>query len=603
MDHPQFKNAKKHLRTGIRLLTRLAGAENRQVGASRGYRLGLKFRFLLLFLSVIISSVAVLTLFVDTSLRRVLQTMEYADLEGHVRFIKAYMDALYPGAWSADEDGRLVKGEHVVSGDQKLIGEIAQFTGTEVTMFLGPTRVATTIRGPDGKPAIGTKASQKVIDHTLTGGKIYTGTADVLGVRYESSYFPLQSASGAVIGMVFVGINHDLYNTDLQELRLHAALVSIAILLIVVPVIWFTVGHFFRPLRSLIDWANAVSGGDLTAEFKGKGSHKISDEIGELSWVLREMIINLRQMILVIQDTASGTKKNADELITFSQQFASGAQDQAAASEEASAAMEQMAASAESVTDRVSNSVQSMEAINHSLVLLSRSNKEVRSSIDELVDVSRSASDKARGGEEQIRAATEAMNLIQQTSSKITEFVGIITEISDRTNLLSLNAAIEAARAGDAGRGFAVVAQEITKLADRTLASAKEVTTLMDASLESIRKGTKQVSAVAGNLGGIVQDVQKIDRLAGVAAEKVTLQVVDTQNISDNSTTLTSTSGEILTSLSEQRRATREIESTIGNVSATAQSVNTGTQELLSLAEGLRKQSEELMMTVARFQL
>jgi methyl-accepting chemotaxis protein len=290
-------------------------------------------------------------------------------------------------------------------------------------------------------------------------------------------------------------------------------------------------------------------------------------------------------------------------LSTFSHQFATGAQDQAAASEEASAAMEQMAASAESVTERVGSSVQSMEAINHSLSLLSRSNKEVRSSIDELVDVSRSASEKAKGGEEQIRAATEAMNLIQQTSSKITEFVSIITEISDRTNLLSLNAAIEAARAGDAGRGFAVVAQEITKLADRTLASAKEVTALMDASLESIRKGTKQVGAVAGNLGGIVQDVQKIDRLAGVAAEKVTLQVVDTQNIADNSSALTSTSGEILTSLSEQRRATREIESTIGNVSATAQSVNTGTQELLALAESLRKQSDELMMTVARFQL
>jgi methyl-accepting chemotaxis protein len=576
-------------------------AENRQVGKSKG-RLGLKFRFLVLFLSVLVAAIGILTLFVETSLRRVLQTMEYAELESHVRFSEAYMDALYPGPWQIDEDDRLMKGKHVVSGDQKLVTDIAQFTKAAVTIFKGPTRVATTVLGADGKPAVGTKASQKVIDHTLVGGKVFTGPADVLGTRYESSYFPLRDSSGALIGMVFVGINHETYNVDLQRLRLHATLLSLGMLVVIIPLIWFVVGRYLAPLRRLIDWATQVSSGDLNAEFAG-ASHKIRDEIGELSWVLREMIINLRQMILVIQDTAGGTKKNADELVAFSHQFATGAQDQAAASEEASAAMEQMAASAESVTERVGSSVQSMEAINHSLSLLSRSNKEVRSSIDELVDVSRSASEKAKGGEEQIRAATEAMNLIQQTSSKITEFVSIITEISDRTNLLSLNAAIEAARAGDAGRGFAVVAQEITKLADRTLASAKEVTALMDASLESIRKGTKQVGAVAGNLGGIVQDVQKIDRLAGVAAEKVTLQVVDTQNIADNSSALTSTSGEILTSLSEQRRATREIESTIGNVSATAQSVNTGTQELLALAESLRKQSDELMMTVARFQL
>ena len=199
----------------------LSPAENRLVGKSK-WHLGLKFRFLLLFLSVLIASIGILTLFVETSLRRVLQTMEFAELESHVRFSQAYMDALYPGPWQIDEDDRLVKGKHVVSGDQKLVTDIAQFTKTAVTIFKGPTRVATTVLGADGKPAIGTKASQKVIDHTLLGAKVYTGPADVLGTRYESSYFPLQDASGAVIGMVFVGINHETYNLDLQKLRLHA---------------------------------------------------------------------------------------------------------------------------------------------------------------------------------------------------------------------------------------------------------------------------------------------------------------------------------------------------------------------------------------------
>jgi len=562
----------------------------------------LKFRFLALFFTALATSILLIMVFLGFSISRLLLQTEHADLEGDIKSSLAYIGARYPGAWKIDEeDGKLYKGKAAIDGNLDLVDEIHEFTDSQITIFKMNTRVATTIRDKDGKRIIGTKVSKIVEDRVLGEGKPYVGTADVVGTLYESAYYPLRDADGKIVGMMYVGINISTYAPEINRLRIQAFALGLIIVVIVLPLVWLLVNRTLAPLYRLMDWTRKVSSGDLNAPFASDTA--IRGEVGEVSAALREMIVNLRQIIVLIHDTAGRTKQSADNLVSFSGQFASGAQDQAAAAEEASAAMEQMAASSESVSDRVSNSVQSMEAINQSLALLSRSNHEVRGSMEELTTLSRSASEKARGGEQQIHAATEAMARIQETSSKITEFVGIVTEISDRTNLLSLNAAIEAARAGEAGRGFAVVAQEITKLADRTLASAKEVTILIRASLDSIKQGTAQVDSVAGNLGGIVQDVQKIDRFSSTVMEKISLQAIDTQNIADNSTALTSTSSEILTSLSEQKRATREIETTIGNVSATAQSVSSGTNELQALANTLRSSADDLLKTVSRFKL
>ncbi|HMU82128.1 MAG TPA: methyl-accepting chemotaxis protein [Leptospiraceae bacterium] len=556
-----------------------------------------------LFILALAGAIIGIEIFVAISLRSQITSMMEADVKGHVTFAASYADFRFPGDYRIDPDtGALWKGkENLSTSDSPLVFEIKAYTSSDVTIFRGDTRVATTLRDKSGKSLVGTKASAVVADTVLKQGKIFLGEADVVGEKFQSAYAPLRDRDGKIIGMLFTGLHVDTYSAEMRKTRLAIIVAGLFIIVLFGALLFWIVTRTLRPLFNLIDWTKSVSQGDLRAEFKDE--NKARDEVGELSWALREMITNLKQMIMLIQNTAGDTRQSAENLIAFSEQFSAGAQDQAAAAEEASAAMEEMAASAESVSERVSDSVQSMEAINQSLLLLSKSNQEVRGSMGELTGLSRSASEKARVGEEQIHHATDAMARIQDTAGKITEFVGIITEISDRTNLLSLNAAIEAARAGDAGRGFAVVAQEITKLADRTLESAKEVTTLIHAALDSIKKGTVQVDSVAGNLGGIVGDVQKIDRFAEAVMERISLQVIDTQNISDNASGLTATSTDMLTSLTEQKRATREIESTIGNVATTAQTVSSGTHELRTLATQLREKSEELLGTASRFQI
>lgn len=392
---------------------------------------------------------------------------------------------------------------------------------------------------------------------------------------------------------------------DVRVVRLRRSMVvvvlPVVLVLFAVTLAFVIGGRFLSALNRMRSSAQAIIDGDLHAVFEGDASSR--DELGGLSQVLQKMITNLRSMIGVIQSTATGTRDNAEALASFSENLAHSAQEQAASTEETSAAMEEMTAAATTVADRVATSVNAMEQIHKSLDTLSQSNEHVGRSISELAAASRAAADKAKGGEEQIRAAMNAMNLIESTAKKIAEFVDIITEISDRTNLLALNAAIEAARAGESGRGFAVVASEITKLAERTLLSAREVTSIMDTSVASIQNGTKEVHAVAENLGGIVGDVKRIDQLAGTAAEKASVQVSTTRSIAESSRTLGGASGEILTSLSEQKRATREIETAIAGITTSAQSVNAGTRQLHSLAESLRSKSGDLIKSTMHFRL
>lgn len=119
---------------------------------------------------------------------------------------KEFIDLKYPGSWVV-RDGELYKGTTKISLNSDIVDHIAQITGDNVTVFIGDTRAATTVRSSNGDRAIGTKASENVATTVLKNGQVYVGNADVIGQPYQSAYAPLRAENGVIIGMLYVGIS------------------------------------------------------------------------------------------------------------------------------------------------------------------------------------------------------------------------------------------------------------------------------------------------------------------------------------------------------------------------------------------------------------
>jgi methyl-accepting chemotaxis protein len=178
-------------------------------------------------------------------------------------------------------------------------------------------------------------------------------------------------------------------------------------------------------------------------------------------------------------------------------------------------------------------------------------------------------------GQQKMKALTEAMGAIAQSSQEIAKIIKAIDEIAFQTNLLALNAAVEAARAGQAGRGFAVVAQEVRNLAERSAKAAKSTAELIDQAGRRTQEGVKVTGETGSALGEIVQNVVKVKDLMG----------------------------EIAAASEEQSKSLAQINGAMAQVNQGTQSSSVQSEELASTADELGGLADRLQHEVARFQL
>lgn len=249
---------------------------------------------------------------------------------------------------------------------------------------------------------------------------------------------------------------------------------------------FFTVRKIIiRPLNQLCRELKAIARGDFTRRVNIHSNDEIMDLAGDFNKfvdVVEDIIRGLKEMSLKL-------KKNADVLLQSSHEMSDGAQRQAAGFEELAASVQANATNA--------NFVNGLTA---------------------------EMSGKARQSSQEMENIVRAMNLIEKSSQRIREGINIITDIADQTNLLALNAAIEAARAGEHGRGFAVVADEVRKLAERSAGSAKDIVGVINENSGGIQNGV-QLSQRAGTsvremVEGIARVVEQIDAISSATQQQ-----------------------------------------------------------------------------------
>ncbi len=259
--------------------------------------------------------------------------------------------------------------------------------------------------------------------------------------------------------------------------------------------------------------------------------------------ITRSITKPINRIISGLNDGADQVNDAAAQVSSASQELAAGASEQASSLEETSAALEEMAA-------------------------MTRTNAENAKEANELTGQARTA---ARGGDETMEHLNGAMSAINDASGKISKIIKVIEEIAFQTNLLALNAAVEAARAGEHGKGFAVVADEVRNLAQRAAEAARETTGLIEDSVNKAKEGTDIAGDVGKALGSIVGDVGKVADLVNG----------------------------ITTASQEQAQGVEQVNSAVSQMDQVTQQNAAGAEESASAAEELSAQAAVVKSTIS----
>ncbi len=406
---------------------------------------------------------------------------------------------------------------------------------------------------------------------------------------------------GDFYGAMKLTYSLDALSPDLLKRMLFNAGFDLIVFLIGIFIIIFIIKKSLSPLTKIASSLEDIShgAGDLTKKIDIE-SH---DEVGNVAELFNGLIEQLRGVITTIISASNHVKSSSVEMTNSSGMLASTAQDQAASIEETSSAMEEIKATIDSVSDTAKSQAQKAGDNKELMDLLSASIESINKNAQNASKMADDTHKYAIEGEQVLSQTESGMKEISDSSNKITEIVTIINDISDQINLLSLNASIEAARAGDHGKGFAVVAEEIAKLAEQTAGSTGEINKLIQESNNKVEFGSKLVVKTAESLRLIIGNVKKTaEFMEDIASSSIKLNETS-QQAASNAKNVNRMSEEISTMMEEQSISSNEIIKAIDKINEVTQNVASGSEELAASSEELTSQSELLNDIVKRFKI
>jgi len=381
------------------------------------------------------------------------------------------------------------------------VDRLKDILNAECTIFYGDTRVSTTFKNADRERAVGTRLDNPVILKTvLEEGKVFVGENTIFNKKYTTAYTPLKSPNGQINGMLFLGFNKDaleaIIKNQIVKITISVIVITIVIILILNRVIYGIV----KPISDANALLSEVAKGNLTV----RSRLNTNDEIGQMSKSLNSTIIELQGSINEIAAISDQTASGAVELSSIAEGIAENTKE-----------MDDGATTQQSILNTTSNN------LNH----LIRDITKACDMTHESANITNKAIEIATDCREKMDESVKAMQEILDSSEKIGKIIVVISQIARQTNLLSLNAAIEASKAGQQGRGFAVVADEIRKLAERSANAAQEIASLINESNTKAQTGSRTVGALDTLLVEIEENVRKSADIALTSSQTLVEQV------------------------------------------------------------------------------
>lgn len=586
------KTAKKETSTAkmVRPRKRSKDAGKKQRKFSFSNKLLVLFGVPLIIIGVTVASLSTVTL------RNNLYTEIQSGLHLAAVSLETTYSKLYDGDYSRTQSGALYKGDVQISGDSTLLDSLREKADVETAFCFDDRIVLTTLRMVTGARAVGLQLDADICERVKAGETVFDPAYELQGVQYFGYFLPLQNEDGSVVGAIFAGKTVEQVSRQVNQAMIQILAPTMCVMLVFLLCVFFFAKYLTKNMKKTRRFLEKVSEGDLVIEGNEKRV-KSTDEIGdiyEISVHLRNELRNIVSNIKASGDTmtVSATelmdmsrhmRKNAGQLHNSLESIRGEMTNQAGQTEESADNIYKIGTQIESISDEMNSMYETVHVMSDAEKKSNQLMQELNVSNEEMVTITNEIA-------RQIDATDASVQSIQQT-------IDIIHDIADETNLLSINASIEAAHAGASGRGFAVIAEQINKLASMSAENAKnvedalaalkadsqsvvvtmsEVTRRVDSQNEKLTESMSNFEAVARGVessqevvGRISQRVEELHQ----AKESVLACVTVLSEVAEK---LVESTGPIADTAGEMENRMRFLEDTAKKLEAVSEKLNSG---------------------------